>query len=219
MAVGPGWSQPKSGGLHVHAALQVRPVGHDQPRSRDRTFDRAGLTDAHPPARLDGPGHLAENQHRLRRQLRLDPAGWTDRQNMLPQFDRPGDPAVDEDVLASLDVALDDDPLPIVVMSSGACGPPARCPRGDGGRLAETLSAGCVLTIVKCPSIRPAVRRPFMRHRPRRHPRSAPPAPSDTTRTARARFAAASLWPLPEVCSPSPTLGAKSPRCVVDVPA
>ena len=75
--------QPRSRGLHVHAALQVRPDGHDQPRSRDRTFDRAGLADTHQLARLDAPVHLAENDHRLRRQLRLDPAGGTDRQDIV----------------------------------------------------------------------------------------------------------------------------------------
>ena len=52
--------------LHVHATLQLRPVGHDQPRRRDRTFDQAGLTDAHLLARPDVPVHLAENHHRLR---------------------------------------------------------------------------------------------------------------------------------------------------------
>ena len=110
-------------------------------------------------------------------------------------------------------------PLAIVVMSSGACGPPARCPRGDGKRLAETSSAGCVLTIVKCPSIRrparpapevrpgrsPAVRRPFMRHRPRRHPRSAPPAPSDTTSAARARTPGTRLPDSPRSSAPGRT--------------
>ena len=45
---------------------------------------------------------------------------------MLPQLDRPGDLVVDDDVLAFLDLALDDAPLPIVVMSSRACGLPAR---------------------------------------------------------------------------------------------
>ena len=63
---------PRSCGLYVHAALHVRPVGHDQPRSRDRTFVRAGLADAHPLARPDAPAHLAENHDRLRRQLHLD---------------------------------------------------------------------------------------------------------------------------------------------------
>ena len=73
--------------LHVHAALQARAVGHNQPRNRDRTFDRASLADTHQLARLDAPAHLAENHHQLRRQPRLDPAGWTDRQDMLRQFD------------------------------------------------------------------------------------------------------------------------------------
>ena len=53
--------------LHVYAALQARPDGHNQPRSRDRTFDRAGLTDTHQLACLDAPVHLAENHDRLRR--------------------------------------------------------------------------------------------------------------------------------------------------------
>ena len=77
--------------LHVHAAPQARAVGHNQPRSRDRTFDRAGVADTHQLARLDAPLHLAENRHRLRRQLRLDPAGWTERQDMLRQLDHPVD--------------------------------------------------------------------------------------------------------------------------------
>ena len=42
----------------------------------------------------------------------VDPAGWTDRQDMLPQLDPPVDLAVDNEVLAPLDIALDDDPLP-----------------------------------------------------------------------------------------------------------
>ena len=63
-------------------------------------------------ARPDAPAHLAENDDRLRRQLRLDPAGWTHRQDMLPQLDRPVDLAVDDEVLASLDLARDDDPPP-----------------------------------------------------------------------------------------------------------
>ena len=40
-------------------------------------------------------------------------------------------------------------PCPIVVMPSGACGPPARRPRGAGGRLTEASSASCVSAIVK----------------------------------------------------------------------
>ena len=44
--------------------------------------------------------------------LRLDPAGGTHRQDVLRQLDRPVDLAVDNEVLAPLDVALDDDPLP-----------------------------------------------------------------------------------------------------------
>ena len=90
--------QPK--GLHVYAALQARAVGHNQPRSRDRTFDRAGLADTHQLARMDAPIHLAENHHGLPRQLRLGPAGWADRQDMLRQLDCPVDLAVDDEVLA-----------------------------------------------------------------------------------------------------------------------
>ena len=165
--------QPK--GLHVYAALQARAVGHNQPRSRDRTFDRAGLADlngrvktgqydqlvilagfgcppradTHQLARMDAPIHFAENHHRLPRQLRLDPAGWADRQDMLRQLDCPVDLAVDDEVLAPVGFAIDDDALPILVMPSGACGPSTRWPRGIGGRLTEASSAGCVSTIVK----------------------------------------------------------------------
>ena len=135
--------------LHVHAALQARAAGHNQPRRRDRSFDRAGLADTHQLARLDAPLHLAENHHRLRRQLRLDPAGRTDRQDMLRQLDRPVDLAVDDEVLAPLTSPSMTTPCPIVVMPSGACGPPARGPRGAGGRPTEASSASCVSTIVK----------------------------------------------------------------------
>ena len=43
---GPGWGS-QAQALHVHAALQARTDGHNQPRCRDRTFDRAGLADTH----------------------------------------------------------------------------------------------------------------------------------------------------------------------------
>ena len=85
--------------------------------------------DTHQLARLDAPAHLAENHHRLRRQLRLDPAGRTDRQDMLRKLDRPVDLAVDDQILAPLDLALNDDALPY---------------RGDAlgdGRSAGALSA------------------------------------------------------------------------------
>ena len=43
--------------------------------------------------------------------LRLDPAGPTDRQDMLRKLDRPVDLAVEDETLAPLDLALDDDAL------------------------------------------------------------------------------------------------------------
>ena len=55
--------------------------------------------------------------------------------------------AVDDEILAPLTSPSMTTPCHIVVMPSGACGPPARCPRGAGG-LAEASSASCCLVEV-----------------------------------------------------------------------
>ena len=132
--------RPRLAPAQSHAAyVSTRPCNGApsamaKPRSRDSTFDRAGVADTHQLARPDAPVHLAENHDRLRRQLRLDPAGRTDGQDMLPQLDRPVDLAVDDEVLPPLTSPSMTTPFPIVVMPSGACGPPERCPRGDAPR-------------------------------------------------------------------------------------
>ena len=87
--------------LHVHAVLQLRPVGHDRPPSRDRTVYRAGRTKAHPRqlARML-PCILPTTTNDFADECALTLPVGPNGQNMLPQLDRPGDLAVDDEILS-----------------------------------------------------------------------------------------------------------------------
>ena len=125
--------------LHVDAAAEVRAFGNrdarrgdvavDRPLSRMSTFSRGG----------DVAGDLAEDDDRLGEHLGLDLAVRPDREHVLPELDLAFDLAFDRQVLAAVQLALDDDrfadvhccPSPFLAgcVAGGHCGP-----RRLGGR-------------------------------------------------------------------------------------
>jgi hypothetical protein len=97
--------------LHVDAAAEMRPLGNCHARRNDVAVDGTAIADVD----LLGGQHvavdLAEHDHRLGVDLRLDLAIRADGQHVLLQLDLPLDVALDGEVLAAVQFALDDDGL------------------------------------------------------------------------------------------------------------
>src|SRR5207302_3930022 len=98
--------------LHVDAAAEMRSFGDRDAWRDDVAVDRSVVADVD----LVAGGHvardLAEHDDRLREHLGLDAAVGTDRQHMIAQLNRPFDVALDGQILATVQLALDDDGLP-----------------------------------------------------------------------------------------------------------
>ena len=158
-----------------------------RPTAEPRSHLRPSRSRRCSPARSPGCSRSPCREPRpTRRQLHLDPTGWTHRQDMVSQLDRPVDLAVDDEVLAPLDIALDDDSPPDPGDALGSL----RAASTLSARRRRTADRSIVskrcLDHFEATSIHPGD--PFMRRRrPLLHPRSAPPAPSGTTSAAPTR--------------------------------
>src|SRR5215467_13896963 len=95
--------------LHVDAALEVRAFGNGNARRHEVAFHRSVVADVDLLRGGDVAVHLAKDDHHLREHLRLDFAVRPDRQDMITQLDRPFDVALDRQVFAAVQLALDDD--------------------------------------------------------------------------------------------------------------
>ena len=95
--------------LHVDAAAEVRAFGDRNARSGDVAVHRAVVADVDLLARGDVAGDFAQNDDRLREDLRLDPAVRSDGEDVLPKLDLALDLAFDGQILAAVQLALDDD--------------------------------------------------------------------------------------------------------------
>ena len=94
--------------LHVDAAPEMRPFGNRDARRRDVAVDRPVVSDIHFLGCGDVAGNLAEDDHGLGEYLRLDFAVRADGQHVLSKLDLPFDLAFDGEILAAVQLALDD---------------------------------------------------------------------------------------------------------------
>src|SRR5690606_28287527 len=118
--------------LHVHAAAEVGPFGDRHARRDDVAVDRAVVTDVDLLGRRDIADDLAQDDHLLGEHLGPDPAVGPDRQHMVLQLDLALDVAFNRQVLAAIQLALDDNGLADV--HHVAREPAAVMARGDGWR-------------------------------------------------------------------------------------
>src|SRR5581483_4741079 len=95
--------------LHVDAATEVRAFSNGHARSGDVAVNRAVFADVDFFGGADVADHLAEDHDRLRVNLRLDLAVGTDRQYVIAKIDSPFDVSLDREILAAVQLALDDD--------------------------------------------------------------------------------------------------------------
>src|SRR5215471_3087652 len=97
--------------LHVDATLEVRTLGNGNARRHQVAFHRSVVADVDLLRGGDVAVHLAKDDDHLREHLRLDFAVRPDRQDVITQLDRPFDVALDRQILAAVQLALDDDRL------------------------------------------------------------------------------------------------------------
>ena len=94
--------------LHVYAAPKVRTLGNGDSRSDDVPIDRAIVSDIHLLACRDVPRHFSKHDHGLGEYLRFDAAVGTNRQHMVPKLNGPLDVPFDRQILAAVQLTLDD---------------------------------------------------------------------------------------------------------------
>src|SRR2546426_523445 len=97
--------------LHVDAAAEVRAFGNRHARRHDVAVHRSVVADVDLVACRHVAVYLAEDDDRLGKHLRLDSAVGTDRQHVIPQLNRPLDMAFNGQILAAVQLALNDDRL------------------------------------------------------------------------------------------------------------
>ena len=92
----------------------MRAFGDGDARRHDVAIHRPVIADVDLVAGRDVPGHLAENDHRLREDLRLDPPVRADCEHVIAQLNCAFDVTFDSEILAAVELALDDDRFPNV---------------------------------------------------------------------------------------------------------
>src|SRR5262245_59684362 len=97
--------------LHVDAAAEMRAVGDGDARRNDVALDRAVLLDVDLLGRGEVTRHLTEDDDGLGGDLRLDATVRSYREHVVAQFDLAVDAALDRQVLAAAQLAVDHDAL------------------------------------------------------------------------------------------------------------
>src|SRR5262249_3824875 len=97
--------------LHVDAAAEMRAVGDGDARRDDVALDRAVLLDVDLLGRDQIPRPLAEDDDGFGGDLRLDAAVRSHGEHVVAQLDLAVDPALDREILAAAQLAVDHDAL------------------------------------------------------------------------------------------------------------